>query len=88
MTLTEFLEARIAEAEAGAADKHDRYDCDLHQLETYGDCSCTYPARVLAECVAKRRIVEESEEYEAGPTGRILASIYADHKDFQLEWLA
>jgi hypothetical protein len=62
MTLDEFLLARIAEDEVTAADKHDRYDCDLHQLETYGDCSCDTPARVLAEAKAKRRIVEAVEK--------------------------
>ena len=62
------------------------------------------PARVLAECAAKRRIVEEcaKEEWviaqghltewtEGGQAARTtsihaLASVYADHADYQQEW--
>lgn len=63
------------------------------------------PARVLAECAAKRRIVEAhhwEEEWENGVrfasdcedcwqsppchTLRALASVYADHPDYRVEW--
>ena len=57
------------------------------------------PARVLAECEAKRRIISLHRQYEwpscdggdaHGPenceTLRILASVYADHPDFRAEW--
>ncbi len=58
-TLAEFLLARIAEDERLAGEKHDRFECDLKALDFFGECSCSYPARVLAECEAKRHIVEE-----------------------------
>ena len=62
MTLTEFLLARIAEDEARAL--HD----DLNDLcdDPGGDGG---PSRVLAECAAKRRIVEEYE----GHRGSVMA---------------
>lgn len=50
-TLTDFLLARIAEDEADAETKHDTAYHD------YENCHCNHPARVLAECEAKRRIV-------------------------------
>jgi hypothetical protein len=56
MTLTEFLLARITEDEAYA-----RY-CDEGTVE-----GITYPigglTQILAECEAKRRIVEDFEDY-------------------------
>lgn len=56
MTLTEFLLARIADDEAEAADMLASWDGDL------GDPDATpfvqWGNRVLAECEAKRRIVE------------------------------
>jgi hypothetical protein len=71
MTLTDFLLARIAEDEAVAqrvVDSPDRNRyCDRVSFREYGDeASLVYhgaivgstPARVLAECEAKRRIVE------------------------------
>jgi hypothetical protein len=49
--LAEFLLARIAEDEAEAP--------DIHDDDMWSDgCSCNFPARWLAECEAKRRIVE------------------------------
>jgi hypothetical protein len=60
------------------------------------------PARVLAECEAKRRIVERHYEVPASdimwsscpvcretwpcPDLRALASVYADHADYREEW--
>jgi hypothetical protein len=56
------------------------------------------PARVLAECEAKRRIVGEHREQAGGgccvcsrheypcPTLRYLALPYADHPDYREEW--
>ena len=60
----------------------------------------TNPARVLAECAAKRAIVERWDDpafsdqgaYDAGYTRaiddavRALATPYADHPDYQPEW--
>ena len=46
-------------------------------------------ARVLAECDAKRRIVEmavDGYEYNPNPTLRYLAAVYADHPDYREEW--
>jgi hypothetical protein len=95
-SITEFLEARIAEDEARA-----RY------VEEYGDTGGLFrPARVLAECAAKRAIVEMHETYAAAITESVgiawvgarcgqevtgdalksLASVYADHPDFSTEW--
>ena len=94
MTLTEFLLARIAEDEAVAQDS----------LALYVPGSSLYvarhdPARVLAECEAKRRIVEQwrnrynenpwlddDETLDARDALRALASVYVDHPDCRDEW--
>lgn len=70
MTLIEFLLARIAEDEAtGQAAMYDEAD-DLNQphsltcgyrateLSVTPACMCGWPSRLLAECDAKRRIIE------------------------------
>jgi len=67
VTLTEFLLVRITEDEAQADEIHE-CTCGAGELLTlYGPgfepdkwrkWCCGYPARVLAECEAKRRIVE------------------------------
>ena len=51
------------------------------------------PARVLAECDAKRRIVEElqrgvepGDEWTDPTVLKLLALPYADHPDFREEW--
>lgn len=53
-------------------------------------CECGYPARVLAECEAKRRIVDiYRSEWEMDPineTLRLLALPYADHPDYDEKW--
>jgi hypothetical protein len=48
------------------------------------------PARVLAECEAKRRIVEwyGEEPGRVGPALGMLAAVYADHPEFREEWRA
>lgn len=43
-----------------------------------------HPTRVLAECAAKRRLVEASAGNEK--VLRILAEAYADHPDYRDEW--
>lgn len=55
MTLTEFLLARIAEDEAAATDVLDRVPAGTALL---ANSVRFYASRVLAECEAKRRIVE------------------------------
>jgi hypothetical protein len=58
LTLVEFLLARIAEDEQRADQLHDE-DCDgVSPPPGPFPCDCGFPARVRAECEAKRRIVE------------------------------
>lgn len=97
MTFAEFLLARIAEDEAEA-------EVNGWRL---GDWDAALPARVLAECEAKRRIIElhdgehecssldhtgEIDRYryildsEGCTTMLLLASVYADHADFDPAW--
>ena len=59
MTLTAFLLARIAEDEARRVAYWHDVDCDRAASAT-ANCTCGSQARVLAECEAKRRIVEEA----------------------------
>lgn len=73
-TLTEFLLARIAEDEAVAREAIDCGPEWVHEAMRYG----ANPARVLAECEAKRRIVEyryswnlEAERMSEPPFGPI-----------------
>ncbi len=52
------------------------------------------PARVLAECDAKRHIIElqrsdlrdDPQDWEADEVLRLLALPYADHPDYRMEW--
>lgn len=56
------------------------------------------PARVLAECAAKRAIVESLDSHERYPDAypgmvaladwhvRVLAAVHADHPDYRPEW--
>lgn len=104
MTLTEFLVARIAEDEAVAADEQ----AEL-QAESFGSGGLQSGlvrvlvngipgtlidhSRVLAECQAKRRIIEGVYETVMmgisglGPiTLRMLALPYADHPDYDSSW--
>jgi hypothetical protein len=98
MELTEFLLARIAEDEALGSDTwrrpHWGYCNTQGDQSSLGDeCDCGLPARVLAECEAKRRIVERyTHLYEHGDSGDmrwtlpLLALPYADHPDYNPEW--
>ncbi|HKY58324.1 MAG TPA: DUF6221 family protein [Aeromicrobium sp.] len=103
MTLSDFLLARIAEDEAGRHEIH-RESCDSYRPDANGDtfpCDCDMADRVLAECGAKRKIVEIATdqirlgreargwgnwEDMAYQTLRALALPYADHPDFDEEW--
>lgn len=93
MTLTEFLLARIAEDEESASTVH-VFDCVLDHIDGRDGCSCVIPARVLAECEAKRRILEELETAKVRErvalhrVMRHLAAVYADHPDYDEAWLA
>jgi len=100
MTLSEFLQARIAEDEAEAQARREHSEgcwpnmdnCQSHYGEE-GQWSWG-PARVLAECEAKRRIVSEIEGTRATGTYTTrlltillhLAMPYADHPDYHDEW--
>jgi hypothetical protein len=101
-TLTGFLLARIAEDEAGIGeydfDRPHWSGCDYFSPDHMGpECDCNYAARVLAECAAKRRIIEDvypDVVLEFGPEGympsgrllRALAAVYVDHPDYRQEW--
>jgi hypothetical protein len=115
MTLPEFLEARIAEDEAGPRNwlearripMEDRVAGRVGIPLQYGTGGVDTewvvdPARVLAECDAKRRIVElhdgeavhgcpvapDETVWTEGPcpTLRTLALPYANHPDYQPGW--
>ena len=113
MTLIEFLLARIAEDEAVArkasrqkiagplirwnADSAVLMNSEMLEAPDRAHIARHDPARVLAECDAKRRIIADS--MGLGPDGelrfpsrqhgypvRCLALPYADHPDYQPEW--
>lgn len=121
--IREFLEARIAEDEAYAAQARGQHYgwVDNWRAETmqgtktesviYAHAFRFSPERLLAECVAKRAIIEQAEEatgldmcvdndrlvgrrdmdaepYCGDVILRALASVYADHPDYQQEWAA
>jgi hypothetical protein len=70
MTLTDFLLARIAEDEAATVGK-DMYGVALGPVESadgYAECSIS-AARVLAECEAKRRIMDLHQDYGCTAAG-------------------
>ena len=93
MTLAEFLLARIAEDEAiarrsvnwseGITEWADGGDPDWEHIARWD------PARVLAECEAKREIVVEMAYDGLGPREWILHQLalpYAGHPDYRQEW--
>jgi len=69
MTLTEFLEARIAERESAARDMKHQAAMGRPLLQLLGGGTgireIVDPDRVLADCKAKRRIVEQAAEWAA-----------------------
>jgi len=99
MTLTDFLLARIVEDEAAARDQP-----EWARVTSGGPMAClgedsrleTTFARVLAECEAKRRIVElfpnhpDHSDGWGNAGGRVLELLalpYADHADYREdEW--
>lgn len=51
------------------------------------DCDCGVPARVLAECAAKRELVRlYGTTHGPSLVTRLLALPYADHADYQESW--
>jgi hypothetical protein len=85
-TLTDFLLARIAEDEATIPSLDCRCGTDgVPEVASLPDC----PDRIVAECEAKRRIVDLTQhgcgdDYER--VQRALALPYADHSDYRPEW--
>lgn len=100
-TLTEFLLARIAEDEAvgfRGIGEPSRKPLDTVDLDDWPDVIVAHSSRVLAECKAKRAIVQFHgseilgicQEYDGDTypcrTLRALAQPYADHADFESGW--
>jgi len=96
MTITEFLEARIAEDEAAARADSDEMARSSVSIQFDCDTQVRFnPARVLAECEAKRAVIGWWIE---GLIGYVrvddeltcpllpLAAVYKDHPDYQQEW--
>lgn len=69
MTLVEFLLARITEDEAAARAAAEVNGADVMlaalPMALFDGLRIAFPARVLAECEAKRRIVEDYEALNA-----------------------
>lgn len=109
MSITDFLNARIAEDEAvalaaveddGGSDEgfSGQYENLIrppsgvgYAQGGFGDAAArmiaTYavPARILAECAAKRAVVEECRE-DNEVVLFSLAAVYADHDEYRDEW--
>ena len=100
MTLIEFLLARIAEDEAAAGRGGWHNGGGVFANDNYG-CLLVQPDRVLAECEAKRSIIEMHDAMPAEnvycmtcdenhdwpcATLKTVAAVYADHPDFREEW--
>jgi hypothetical protein len=105
VSLAEFLLARIAEDYRFVPKYHEPM-CEWmmrHDRDEEAECDCGLESRqafVLAECDAKRRIVErcqqahvdqgiygeDSQDELAGHILRLLALPYADHPEYQPEW--
>jgi hypothetical protein len=85
MTLTEFLLARIAEDEAAARKLAETDHRPVLSLAT----TINHPERLLAECEAKRAIIEWMSRWQkdvALEGTLLLAPPYADHPDCLPEW--
>ncbi len=90
MTLVEFLRARLAEDDAAArAFGIGVWSVAGPQAEHIARWD---PARVLAECEAKRRIIEQVRDVKWGGFAvrdtilELLALPYADHPDYRAWW--
>jgi hypothetical protein len=99
MTITEFLEARIADDERAALNApkmSDPYDADMAAFTP------ELRQRMLAECAAKRALIAASKAWEDQRLDAnlwsmenldesvvgILAAVYKNHPDYQQEWAA
>lgn len=89
LTLAEFLLARIAADQEWA----ERWIHPSHSTTMCGDCALAQQ-RILADCEAKRRIVDYEVPWPGDPDAetaayyacQCLALIYADHPDYRQEW--
>jgi hypothetical protein len=84
-SITEFLEARIADDEGLAT------EALPGEPSVWGARGWYDPARVLAECAAKRAIIETQpvSKIAALPNPfilRALAAVYSGHPDYRQEW--
>ena len=104
MTLTEFLTARYAEKEAEASDWHDARRCGGFDRDGGFElkwCDCGYPARVLREVEAGRKILAAYQRAQAATSAdswesdytqalewaaRVLAAVDRDHPDYDPAW--
>ena len=97
-SITEFLEARIAEDEARASSGWARLGDSRWETDNYGRDFLT-PSAVSAECAAKRAIIDSlppeptdpyspSWYHKAVPIMQALAAVYKDHPDYREEWSA
>jgi len=92
--LTEFLLARIAEDEGVARDVGEGYPRALLGPSAHSHAFKWLPARVLAECEAKRRIMEECADLASSEdvythADLILCALalpYADHPEYREAW--
>ncbi len=98
-SLIDFLNARIDEDEARALSKPAAVDDSSVTAVQLGSARylTTRPTRLLAECTAKRVIVElhrlagrSEPDIEVAFLGACLAlaTVYMDHPEFSPEWLA
>ena len=107
MSITEFLLARIAEDEGlwGAFPDDSKSEVFEVRSQVHGwvlpvsSMTALSPARMLAECAAKRAIMGLHEDLGKSPrldapfaqsatneSLRLLAAVYTDHPDYQQEW--
>jgi hypothetical protein len=92
VTIVEFLEARIAEDEARASSGWARLGDTRWETTNEGQDFLT-PSAVLAECAAKRAIIEafdsecpDLDPYVGVSVISMLAAVYKAHPDYQKEW--
>ena len=99
MTLTDFLLARIDDDEAAASRAGSFAPwSEPFQIDNYGHLT-VQPDRVLADCEAKRQLVEDWQMHaqQEGPEARTVARVllsalcvlavpYADHPDYDESW--
>jgi len=96
MNITDFLLARIKEDEAAAT--VDAAEMSRSAISIQFDCETQArfnPARVLAECAAKRAVIDWWVNGEIGYVrvdGELtnpliaFAAVYKDHPDYKQEW--